>query len=70
MGVQVGTEDDTVTRLFVAGGFVGEIATWSPAVQALALVVFGGLVLVVVLSKSDTPTQRLIRIINALRAHR
>jgi hypothetical protein len=49
---------------------VGEIVTWSPAVQALALVVVGVLILIVVLSKSDTPAERLIRIINALRARR
>ncbi len=48
-----------------AGAVVGEIATWSPAVQALAVVAL--VVLGMVVTHSDGRTQRAVKVIEALR---
>jgi hypothetical protein len=53
-------------RLIVGGGaLVGEIAMWSPAVQALALL--GVIALLLIINSSDDRTRRLIDVIDAWR---
>jgi hypothetical protein len=56
-----------VKQLLVATGLGAEIATWSPAVQAFAIVAVVTVLLVVLLVKSDRPAKRLVAVIRALR---
>jgi hypothetical protein len=57
-----------VSRLLLVGGLAGELVTWSPLAQALAVLSVAGVLLVVTLAKSDKPAERLISVIKALRS--
>ena len=52
--------------LLLAGGLGADIATWSPVAQALAVVAVVIVLLVVMLARSDKPTERLIAVLKAL----
>lgn len=56
-----------MSRLILATGFAGEIITWSPLVQAVAVISISIVILVVTLAKSDKPTRRLVALIQAVR---
>lgn len=56
-----------VTRLLLAGLGAEVITTWGPAIEALAVLGVVVLLLVVTLIPSDTPFERLITLIRALR---
>jgi hypothetical protein len=56
-----------VIRLLLVGGLAGEIATWSPLVQALAVITGAVVILVITLVKSDEPAKRLVAVIQAVR---
>jgi hypothetical protein len=56
-----------VKELLFAGGFGSQMASWSPVVQALAVVAVATVLLVVLLARSDKPTKRLVAVIKAIK---